>query len=135
MKLLIILLIISAPYVLSAQQQNISLQKLKWSSLRSVILNSNYSLESTCEVTSDPAASRISIKNGERNSEFIIVQQEGSWPDVQQAGRVIFTVTFGEDPGVITFEKNTDETFIEVDMSVNPSGVKRKIIVHQISTE
>jgi hypothetical protein len=63
------------------------------------------------------------------------VEHAGSWENVDANGRVVFTVAFGEDPGIITIEKNDTETFIEIDMTQNPAGVKRKIIVNQVITE
>lgn len=116
-------------------QNNVTTTELMWHSAKSIIVNTNYTLNQNCKVISNPAESVITVVDGTRNIVFSIVSVEGSWTNVQENGKIKFTVNFGEDPGVVIFEKNDSETFIEIDLSQNPSGVKRKIIVNQITNQ
>lgn len=92
-------------------------------------------MNKSCTVTTDPVQNKIVLDQSGRLSEFIIVQHDGVWTNIAENGFITFTITYDSQPGSITVEKNDEGVFITLDMSQNPSGIKRKIIVNQIITE
>ncbi|RAW01108.1 hypothetical protein DQQ10_12835 [Pseudochryseolinea flava] len=118
-----------------AQTGDILSDNIRWHSSQSIIMTSGMPLNHTCEVKTRPLENKIILDQNGRIGEFTILRYLSTWNDISQVGSITFEVTFGDTSGTVSFERDADGMEIVIDMTSNPSGVKRKIIVDQIITE
>ena len=135
MKNIIIVFILFIHAGAMAQTGDILSSDIRWHSSQSVIMTSGVNLNHTCEVKTLPSENKIILDQNGRLGEFTILSHTGTWSDISQEGNISFAVTFGDTPGTVTFQRDANGTTVIIDMTSNPSGVKRKIIVDQIITE
>lgn len=135
MRILILFFLVTLLSQHVCAQGNILTSKINWESGKTIILSSGIEHGYNTTVVSDVKSSKIIVKTKKTSNEFIITGHSGSWENLNENGQTTFTVTYGEgnDPGQITFEKNDNEMSIQIDMSQNPMGLKKKILVDKIT--
>ncbi len=129
MKYIILLILCAAS--MKAACQNIQTSNLRWvvsgiTDLNSSASNAGYS----CSFKTSGKNSITWEQNRGYTVTFIVTGVDGIWDDINNPGRVVYSVTFNGNSGTITFEKATSGTSVTMNLSQkssNPLSLKYSV--------
>lgn len=116
MKYLVTILVCLAFF--TAPGQNIQSSNLKWNvsgltDLGSNTMNAAY----TCSFKTSGSSTIVWEQNRGYNVTFIVTSMKGSWTDVSNLGKVVYSIAVDGNSGTLTFEKSSVGTFITMSLS------------------
>jgi hypothetical protein len=136
MRTSIIIAVLVLQMLFPAKGQDILQVNLRWNSGSTINLKANESSNYSCTFISSSSEIQWLQKNGTRVKHFAITSVSGTWSDITTNGSVVFQVTEGSIPGVITIAKNGEGTSVTLDFTGHSGdAIKQQFWISSVETE
>lgn len=128
----LLLLLMGASTLCSAQSGNILSQTRTWNSTAAVDLQTNDTLSVQMKFISY-SADKIEYHDPSASVQvFDVTGTTGTWTNIAQPGSMTYQVAFLNQNGVISIERTAAGVFLTIDMTSAGSGMKIKYSINSI---
>jgi hypothetical protein len=130
-RLFLLNILVVIAFAANAQSPNILADKIQWNATGFKDLNSNTVVATPCQFISTASQINWVQGNGTYTETFTISGANGPWPDLNQPGSIIFSVSQASLNGTITFSKSSSGITIKLVLTGGTSPIN---ILYTIST-
>ncbi|HTH56910.1 MAG TPA: hypothetical protein VL728_12760 [Cyclobacteriaceae bacterium] len=112
-----------------AQSSGIKENTILWSSSKSTDLKTNVDRDSESSFKTF-STDKVEFTQGSHTRTLQITDTNGTWENVNESGKIVFSVEHRGVRGTLTLEKNSTETYALLDFtSMSSAGMKQKFII------
>lgn len=121
-------------FAMTLYAQNVTSSNLSWSVTQMNNLSTAKSLAYSCVFETHRTRDISWKQNGGYTLSFDIKKMDGSWPDVNTMGQLVYTISAAGETGTLTFERTPEGIFIELDISQGSADhLRQRYSVSQVT--
>lgn len=118
----------------SLSAQDVAKAKIQWLCNEAHNLATQDTIKITCEfISTGTKTIEWTQRSGAVVQRLQVVEVDGSWMDIEQPGKVVYTVVMDGYKGIVIMERTQgNEVFLTINFSDHENGVQMRFLVEKI---